>query len=156
MELDFLDKQVECAIDKQSLFDLVEHVLKTLEIKTDEVAIHFVSKERIKDLHAIYFNDPTETDCISFPIDESETVGYDVLGDVFVCPAVAFEFAEAHNIDPLEEISRYVVHGLLHLIGYEDSGEKAKEMEVIQEKMVQSLKAKGKLVRQKHRGEGSS
>lgn len=87
-----------------------------------EISIHFVSKKEICDLHGQYFNDPSPTDCISFPLDEEEDEdnGYRILGDVFVCPEVAIEYAATHQTDPYEETSLYVVHGLLHLLGYDD------------------------------------
>lgn len=87
----------------------------------DEVGIHFVSSQEISALHQEYFNDPSTTDCISFPIDNSsQTETYRPLGDVFVCPEVAIAYAAKHKIDPYQELTLYVVHGLLHLMGYDD------------------------------------
>lgn len=51
---------------------------------------------------------------------DAPDLGYHVLGEVFVCPKVAVEYAKENGIPPEEELLRYVVHGLLHLIGYED------------------------------------
>lgn len=91
-------------------------VYSTLEeCPCEEVIIHLVDKNKISELHEIYFQDPTPTDCISFPIDK-ETV----LGEVFVCPEVAIEYAQKNEKDPLEETALYIVHGLLHLLGYDD------------------------------------
>jgi probable rRNA maturation factor len=86
----------------------------------DEVSIHFVDTQTISELHQHYFNDPAPTDCISFPIDDPSTVGYKVLGDIFVCPEVAVEYSQAHGYNPYEEMTLYIVHGLLHLLGYDD------------------------------------
>lgn len=90
------------------------------KLSHDEVFIHFVTKGQIGKIHADYFNDPSPTDCISFPMDTDEEIGYKVLGEVFVCPAVAKEYAKTQNIDFQEEVDLYVVHGLLHLIGFDD------------------------------------
>lgn len=51
-------------------------------------------------------------------------IGYKVLGEVFVCPAIAKEYANAHQLDFQSEVELYVVHGLLHLIGFDDLKDK--------------------------------
>ena len=43
-----------------------------------------------------------------------------MLGEVFVCPATAIAYAAEHGNDPHQETSLYIVHGLLHLMGYDD------------------------------------
>lgn len=84
-----------------------------------EVNLYFVDAETISSLHRDFFDDPTVTDCISFPIDDAQERDR-LLGEVFVCPAVALQYAEDHQLDPYEEVSLYIIHGLLHLMGYDD------------------------------------
>ena len=99
----------------------VSFLLKKLKIDTDEIIFHFVSEKKICSLHDKFFNDPTPTDCISFPIDSQNTqVSYHVLGEAFICPKTALNYAKRHRIGPLEELYRYVIHCILHFIGYED------------------------------------
>lgn len=101
---------------------VVFFLLEFLQIKTDEIQIQFVTEKRISQLHALFFQDSSSTDCITFPID-SITVksdSYHLLGEIFICPKVAKQYAEKNHINPFEELCRYVVHGILHLIGFED------------------------------------
>lgn len=51
---------------------------------------------------------------MSFPLDEIH------LGEVFVCPKTAIEYADEKKLPVYEELSLYVVHGLLHCLGYDD------------------------------------
>ena len=102
-------------------------MLKNESIKWNEVSITFVSEKEICSLHKKYFNDPSSTDCISFPID-SEYSEYSILGEVFVCPKVAIEYATKHKNTPGKELTLYIVHGLLHLIGYDDISEKERKI----------------------------
>lgn len=88
----------------------------------DELNLYFVSKEEIGKLHEEFFEDPSPTDCITFPLDGPEE-SYRVLGDLFVCPTVAREYADKRGLDPVQECSLYLVHGLLHLFGYDDINE---------------------------------
>lgn len=109
-------------ISIESVKALVAEVISYEGQSCQEISIHFVSIPEICDLHDQYFNDPSPTDCISFPLDEDEDEQeeYRMLGDVFVCPEVAIEYGASHQIDPYEETSLYVVHGILHLFGYDD------------------------------------
>ncbi len=110
----------------------------------DEVSIHFVDTKEIIDLHQKFFDDPTPTDCISFPLDEPEAAGYKVLGDVFVCPEVAITYAKEHQQNPYEEATLYVVHGLLHLLGYDDIDDTEREkMRDAEARHLKSLKKLG-------------
>ncbi|HLB52742.1 MAG TPA: rRNA maturation RNase YbeY [Chlamydiales bacterium] len=95
---------------KSVLMALVDY----LKINCDELSLFLVSKNRISSLHKQFFGDPTPTDCISLPLDEN------YLGDLFVCPAVAIDYAKKKGLDPYEETLLYIIHSLLHLRGYDD------------------------------------
>lgn len=141
-----------CVINQQETLLLRPSVVEALAsaviefegIRCDEVSIHFVDVAEISDLHSQFFNDPSPTDCISFPMDEEDEGGYRVLGDVFVCPEVAFDYAKQNNHDPLREITLYIVHGLLHLMGYDDIQDiDISEMRAAEQRHMDHLKALG-------------
>ena len=69
----------------------------------------------MRKMHNEFFNDPSPTDCMSFPIDTEEDAEDCYLGDIVVCPAAALKYA-----DPYRETTLYILHGLLHLLGYDD------------------------------------
>lgn len=127
MDVHIFDQQSDCSIQSDQIIRIVHEVLQQEGKRADEVVIHFVTTETICALHARYFNDDSVTDCISFPIDSPDEAGYCVLGEVFVCPKTAIEYARAHSVSEGFEITLYIVHGLLHLLGYEDddAGEEA-------------------------------
>lgn len=109
-------------------------VLRLLEKKgivCDEVIVHFTDKKTISKLHKKFFHDSTPTDCISFPIDslkESDSDGYCILGEIFICPEVALTYSQNHIVDPYQELSLYLIHGLLHLLGYDDQSPKEEKI----------------------------
>jgi len=92
--------------------------------KYDEAAVHFIDAIASGKLHQRYFDDPEPTDCMSFPMDDPETVvdrAPRILGEVFVCPEMAKQTFESGEGLPIhEELALYVIHGLLHLLGYDD------------------------------------
>lgn len=106
--------QKDAPIYKRDVRAIVQAVLKHEKSAHSEVSIYFVSSRKICQLHAQFFNDATLTDCISFPIDQ------DHLGEIFVCPKTALQYAEQKKLDPYQEIALYVIHGLLHCLGYDD------------------------------------
>lgn len=120
MIINVINEQSQITIDSHQVEEIIKNVLLQEAETADEVSVNLISKEAICLLHEKYFNDPTPTDCISFPMDDADELPYRILGDIFVCPEVAIEYANQHCEDPLMELTLYIVHGLLHLLGYDD------------------------------------
>lgn len=146
MYVEVIDEQSALALDSHSVAAGVRAVVIIEGHRCDEVAIHFVTKEVIGQLHARFFGDPTPTDCISLPIDEVDEGSYRHLGEVFVCPEVACEYVRDHGGDPLTETFLYIVHGLLHLMGYDDIEEQT-AIRAAEERHLAHLKEAGILPR---------
>jgi len=122
----YTSKQKDLKISARSTKKLVEQLLRHLSCPCDEISIQFVTTKKICQLHEDFFNDPTTTDCITFPIDDPDHSGYKVLGEVFICPRTAIEYSSKKTKDPYKEATLYLVHGLLHLLGYDDIDPKAR------------------------------
>lgn len=124
MDVHVEDRQSDLPLSVQAIKAIVSTVLAFEGHHCDEVSIYIVSTQEICELHEQVFDDPSPTDCISFPmdgIDGNDILGSPcVLGEVVVCPKTAIEYAEAHRGDPYQEVTLYIVHGLLHLLGYDD------------------------------------
>lgn len=125
MDISVFNTQKRFTIEEASVAPIVSTLLSSEGVTADNVAVHFVGKKKICSLHAQYFDDPSPTDCITFPLDDRDdlSAGYKVLGEVFICPQVAFEYVSTHDghaENLYEEMTLYLVHGLLHLIGYDD------------------------------------
>jgi len=114
------DEQNSLSINSTQVESIVSAVIHFEGQLVHEVSVHIVDTPTISALHAEYFDDPSTTDCISFPIDSPEEKEYRVLGEVFVCPETAITYANKHEVDPYRETTLYIVHGLLHLMDYDD------------------------------------
>ncbi|MBI5273351.1 MAG: rRNA maturation RNase YbeY [Chlamydiia bacterium] len=112
--INIYNQQRTFPLSRVSVRKAVETLISFLSISCDECSLYFVSTKKITALHAEFFEDPTPTDCITFPIDSS------YLGDLFVCPDAAITFAASQNRSPYQELLLYIVHGFLHLLGYDD------------------------------------
>ncbi len=124
LKINVYDQQNVLELTKQSVESVVVSFLEWGSIHIDEVSIHFITDEAISDLHKKYFNDPSPTDCISFPIDSPGQGGYCHLGEIFISTETAQKYASDHQLNPLDEALLYLIHGLLHLLGFDDISEK--------------------------------
>ncbi len=143
MKIQIYDSQKDLLLSKPKVRSLVKAVIALEGQKCEEVSLHFVDKKTISELHGRFFQDNSPTDCISFPMDDKEE-SFRVLGEVFVCPSVAIEFASTHDKDPYQETALYVIHGLLHLFGYDDiEAEDRKIMRKMEKKYMSHIQLKG-------------
>jgi len=95
-----------------------------------EVEFSFVDDEVIAQVHADFLDDPTPTDVITFHHGE-------VMVSAETAKRQSEEFGQ-NNV--LREVALYIVHGLLHLGGYEDYEEaEAQEMATLQEKVLRGV-----------------
>lgn len=143
MDIHVIQDQTDLPISAESVQRSVQEFVTLTQRAYDEVSIHFISDEAMRRLHQEYFDDPSPTDCISFPMDSPDEPGYKIMGEVFVCPQTAISYTQNHGGDVYQEATLYMVHGLLHLIGYNDLEENdCKEMRIAEAFYIQSLRDK--------------
>jgi probable rRNA maturation factor len=134
-------------VDANQLEALVACILDAKSVSCDEISINFVTEKEISELHEEFFDDPTPTDCITFPIDDIDDVSnYKILGEIFVCPQVALSYSQEHLVDFEEELTLYVVHGILHLLGFDDIEEEERKVMREQEAFCMKLLKENQLI----------
>jgi probable rRNA maturation factor len=117
------------AVDEEGLRSLARDTLRGEGVGRAELSVSFVESREIEELHERFMDEPGPTDVLSFPLDDAEEVaaegsdGVRRLGDVVVAPAEA----ERNNpVDPGGELRLLLVHGILHLLGYDHEEEEAR------------------------------
>jgi probable rRNA maturation factor len=85
-----------------------------------ELSVSFVDETEMAGLHVRYMNEEGPTDVLSFPLDEVDDRGVRLLGDVIVAPSMA---AKNNPGDPVGEVRLLLVHGILHVLGYDHEGD---------------------------------
>ncbi len=108
------NRQKALPIKKRLIQDVIHCLSEYLNIEREFLSVYFVTEKKIQELHDQFFQDPSPTDCISFPMHAPH------LGEIFICPSVAVSYAKSHKLDPFQEMILYLIHGILHLIGYDD------------------------------------
>jgi probable rRNA maturation factor len=100
---------------RRAAITLVEEHLKWDDY---DLGIYLVTPGRIRKLNEQYLRHEGDTDVISFPY---STNAADIrAGEIFICVEVALRHARRYRVSMPVELLRYVVHGLLHLEGYDD------------------------------------
>lgn len=144
-----VDEQADVAVDVQRCSALARLVLAEEEVRTSaELSVTFVDELTMQELHERFLGLEGATDVLAFPMDEdlvetgrqpdqggrgpgtpSEPTELPfVVGDVVVCPVVARRQADERGIDWRREVELLVVHGVLHLLGYDhEDDERAAE-----------------------------
>jgi probable rRNA maturation factor len=112
--------------DTERFAALALDVLNAEGVTNVELSLSFVDEGEMTDLHERFMGEAGPTDVLSFPLDEGDETedGVRVLGDVVVAPAVA---KRNNPTDPEAELRLLVVHGVLHVLGYdhEEDAERA-------------------------------
>ncbi|MGN0035274.1 MAG: rRNA maturation RNase YbeY [Coriobacteriales bacterium] len=95
--------------------------------ETCELSLSFVDDDEIAELNARWRHREGPTDVLSFPMDEPDADGAGVveLGDIVIAPDVAYRQSADYGDTFVEELELLLVHGVLHLLGYDhvDDGE---------------------------------
>jgi len=109
-------------IDRKRLREIVQSVLDGESIVDAEISVAFVDNPTIHALNKRYLNHDEPTDVLSFPL--SDPGAKKLSGELVIGAEVALEQAVDRRHDVQAELALYVIHGLLHLCGYDDKSEK--------------------------------
>jgi rRNA maturation RNase YbeY len=103
----------------------LNNVIREEKKISGDINFIFCSDEYLLDLNKTYLRHETLTDILTFPYaDDLKTLS----GDIFISIERVKENASRFQQDFEKELKRVMVHGLLHLIGYDDHGKKEKEI----------------------------
>ena len=112
--------------DELGLVALTRFALDRLRIHPQaEVSIMLVDETTMSDYHVRFMDEPGPTDVLSFPMDElrppkeDEEPPLGLLGDIVLCPSVTAKQAADNGRTPDEEAEYLLVHGVLHLLGFD-------------------------------------
>jgi probable rRNA maturation factor len=105
-----LSDRQDLRADHDGLADLARLTLREEGAGPVELSVSLVSTGEMTDLHRRFAGEDEATDVLSFTMDEEG-----LLGDVVICP----EVAAGQNPDVDAELRLLLVHGILHLLGYD-------------------------------------
>jgi len=116
--VDVASDGVRLPVSRARLADAARAVLRAEKVTHALLSIAFVTDDAIAALNRRHLRHRGPTDVISFGFTRP-TPSDPVIGDVYIAPAVARENARRHRVGVREEIIRLIVHGTLHVLGYD-------------------------------------
>lgn len=133
-------------MSKKRIRDIVFFVLDELDAVHAAVSVHLVGDKKIRHLSREYRGKDKVTDVLSFALQSKdmpmihipgESVDW---GDLFICVPQIERQAKQYGVTKQEEFTRMLVHGVLHLFGYDHIKPRdAKKMLPLQERIVSEL-----------------
>jgi probable rRNA maturation factor len=141
--VDIAAEGVRVALSRERVRELARFTLRRERVRDALVSIAFVSSRAIARLNADHLGHRGATDVISFALDTHGNPDAALVGDIYICPEVASRNARAHGALVREELARLVIHGVLHVVGYDHpdgDGREASPMWARQERLLRAAK----------------
>jgi probable rRNA maturation factor len=140
---EIINRQRKIKLEWQSFQDFAENAVNQIpETANKSAAIVFVSDRKMRELNKTFRGKNSTTDVLSFPFEADEfeilsepfAVAGGFLGDIVISAEQAARQAQENDLDLKTEIKQLILHGILHLCGYDhetDNGEmNTKELEL--------------------------
>jgi probable rRNA maturation factor len=136
MKLQIENSQSKIKIDKRLIRSTVLKILKTLDCADKEISLSFVDDEKIKQLNKQYLGKNKATNVLSFSLLEGEygNINPQILGDVIISVETAQRDALYGKLTVDQEIDFLIIHGILHLLGYNHVNTTEKETKIMRQK----------------------
>jgi probable rRNA maturation factor len=115
--------------------------LKAERVGDALISVAFVGSEMMSQLNVQFLKSEGPTDVITFGMSQNGGK-MPVIGDIYICPPVAERNAKILGISSREELARLLIHGTLHVLGYdhpEGDGRTRSPMWKRQERILDSL-----------------
>lgn len=119
LELDMQNASSAAAIPSDALFERWIRAALDGERDEAEVSLRIVDADEITELNRQYRGKDYPTNVLSFPADLPEELNLPLLGDIVICAAVVEREAVEQHKPSAAHWAHMVVHGTLHLLGYD-------------------------------------
>jgi len=96
--------------------------------KTTELTIRIVDGMEIQELNKSYRSIDKPTNILSFPFEAPDCIGINLLGDLVICHSIIENEAKEQNKDITAHWAHIIIHGTLHLLGYDHIEDKQAEL----------------------------
>jgi probable rRNA maturation factor len=131
MSISIQNRQKRQKIDTNRVRRSLKRLLKELNCKDIEISILLVDDHQIREINKTYLERDCPTNVISFSMTEGPFghIHPEILGDIILSTETAARDALTGHLDFMDELEFLLIHGLLHLIGYNHENTGADEAE---------------------------
>ncbi len=129
MSISIQNRQKKHKVDVVRIRRDMKRLLKELDCKDSEISLLLVDDEQIRDMNRIYLNRDCPTNVISFAMGEGSfrNIHPEMLGDIVLSVETAARDALIGCLDLMDELDFLLIHGLLHILGYDHENNDERE-----------------------------
>ena len=134
MDITIKNLQTKIPIRLPRIRSVVRRTFRHLRINNAELSIVFVTPLRMRSINAQYLKHDYVTDVLTFDyspavrrklgVKKKSSPSSFVHGEIVICPSEALRNAQVLELSVHQEIELYAIHGILHLMGYDDHAPK--------------------------------
>ncbi len=115
MQIEIIDPDPQ--VNTELFKDIIEHIFTSEHITSEFVNVVFVEQEKLRSLKKQYFDLDRYTDVIAFNLNDKDEP---IEGEIYLSLEQIILNASHYKIGTANELHRVLIHGCLHLCGYED------------------------------------
>lgn len=113
----YITNSTKSKLNKVKVHNFLYKLKTNLNFEIESLIINFVTSDQIKPINEKYLDHNYSTDIITFNYSGNN---YTLDGEIFISLNDASFFAKKYNVSLENEILRLIIHGVLHLLGYDD------------------------------------
>lgn len=117
MKINFFNEGISFTLrDKKNLRSWIKYIVENHQKKLGEINFVFASDEYVIEINREYLKHNYSTDIITFNYNKGDILS----GDIFISIDTVKRNANTYNATDINELHRVIIHGVLHLIGFDD------------------------------------
>jgi probable rRNA maturation factor len=118
-QIQIINRQKRISFNRKSIAFFCDAALRSLDRQPSVLSIVLVEKQEIQSLNCRYRQRDYATDVLSFSYEDAMMEGSHFLGEIVIAPEVAVKQASGRRAAPERELRKLLLHGILHLLGYD-------------------------------------
>ena len=123
-EINIFNEYKDIDLNKNHIIQLINSSLETAKYNQVKINLIFCDNNKLNSFKKEYFNDDVLTDIVTFPIKNDD----DLEAEIYISVEMAKINSKELNVSLDNELSRLIIHGILHLIGFKDDTEDSKKI----------------------------
>jgi len=129
--------RIPSVLSRKGIQKVIKHVAQFLKRDKMIIGLAFLSEGKMEVVNKKYHHSSGPTDVLSFTYSVDRSI---IEGDILICPTYTKKLAKQNKSDYYQELQRLLIHGVLHLAGYDHfTDREEKRMFRIQEKLLQEV-----------------
>lgn len=137
----------EFKVDKFETKSLIADVLKILSLELSFIQVNFINNNNLLKINKLYLGHDYYTDIITFNYSDGKQVDC----ELFISYECAYSNSQKYHVSYNSEIVRLIIHGILHVAGYDDStNEKKNVMKKIENRLEKQFSNKFYVIKNGH------